>query len=35
MAQYTDIKVNVPIPSAKQRLSAPRGTKTVKPRASL
>ena len=35
MAQYTDLKVNVPIPSAKQRLSAPRGTKTVKPRASL
>lgn len=35
MAQYSDIKVNVPIPVAKQRLSAPRGTKTVKPRANL
>ncbi len=33
MARYTDIRVNVPIPSAK--LSAPKGTKTVKPRASL
>lgn len=33
--RYADMKVNVTIPASKQRLSAPRGTKVVKPRASL
>lgn len=35
LTRYTDIKVNVPIPDSKQRLSAPRGTKRIKPRASM
>ncbi|MFQ5696490.1 MAG: outer membrane lipoprotein carrier protein LolA [Terriglobia bacterium] len=35
MARYTEIKVNVPVPRDKRKLSAPRGTQTVKPRASL
>lgn len=35
LTRYTEIKVNVPIPDAKQRLSAPRGTKRIKPRASM
>lgn len=34
-ARYTDIKVNVPVARSRVRLSAPRGTKTVKPRADL
>lgn len=35
VTRYTEIKVNVPIPESKQRLSAPRGTKRIKPRASM
>lgn len=35
VARYTEVKVNLPVPASKLRLSAPRGTKTVKPRASL
>ncbi|MBI4467359.1 MAG: outer membrane lipoprotein carrier protein LolA [Acidobacteria bacterium] len=35
IAHYTDIKVNVPIPAARQRLSAPRGTRILKPRGSM
>ena len=33
--KYTEQKVNATIPSSKQRLSAPKGTQVVKPRAGL
>lgn len=35
LTRYSDVKVNVPITSSKLRLSAPRGTATVKPRGGL
>lgn len=35
LTRYTEVKVNVPLADSKLRLSAPRGTKRVKPRASL
>jgi len=33
--RYTEMKINANIPASKQRLSAPKGTKVVKPRASM
>ena len=33
--KYTEQKINANIPASKQRLSAPKGTKVVKPRASM
>ena len=33
--KYTEMKINANIPASKQRLSAPKGTKVVKPRASM
>ena len=33
--KYTEQKINAPIPGSKQRLSAPRNTKVVKPRAGM
>lgn len=35
LAHYTEIKKNISIPNNKVRLSAPRGTKRIKPRASM
>jgi len=35
MARYTEVKVNLPVPRSKVALSAPSGTKRVKPRADL